>query len=345
MSKAWLWAADEGGCGWYRTVIVAEALRALGHDVGRGVEFDGENYADCDAVLGQRVCVPGSTTAWSRWNYNQSKRTLFDADDDYFHMYQHPEFGKSAVEYSNSRIQSRLLANAASSTYTTCASQVIGEMFAQFCDNVVVVPNGLPARYLDVAAPWERDAVRPGYAELRKPVVGWAGSSFTVHELTSKVMDTLTSVGDWGARLHTVGVPFPVARKIGLARPGVAVTGWIDGSARYLDTIDFDVWVAPYRQTDYNNAKAPTKALEAAFLGIPVVASDTTPYRQFVIDGVTGFLVPPGGDWETPIRTLINEPKLRAEMGRAARELAPFYTIETLAAQLWEPLMFGDKIS
>jgi glycosyltransferase involved in cell wall biosynthesis len=339
VGKAWLWSADEGGCGWYRTVIVAEALRALGHDVGSGLEFDHEGYGDCDAVLGQRVSSPGPSILWSRFNFQQAKRTLFDADDDYFHLSEHPEFGRSAVEYGNTRLQTRILANAGMSTFTTCVSPVIAEMFADYCTNTVVVPNGLPKAYLDQPARYELDplSLKDG------PTVGWAGTAFTKWELTNDVKEVLSKVGDMGGKLHTVGVPFHEMREIGLARPGVSITGWVPDSYAYLDVVDFDIWVAPYRRTRYNEAKAPTKALEAAFLGIPIVASDTIPYRAFVRDGVTGFLVPPGGDWETPIRTLINEPELRAQMGAAAREVAQEYTIERLAARLWAPLLFGDR--
>ncbi len=341
MGKAWLWAADDGGCGWYRTEIVSQALRERGHDAGQGIVFDGEKYGDAEAILGQRICIPGSSTAWSRWNYLQDRVTVFDADDDYFHMYQHPEFGPAAVEYSNSRVQARILANAASSTYTTCATSVLAELFSRYCSNVVVVPNGLPARYLDRPAPYE---IESDLADQdARPTVGWAGSSFTQWELTDPVKDALSKVGDWGGQLHTVGVPYPEMSRIGLARPGTAITGWVRGTENYLDTIDFDVWVAPYRRTDYNEAKVATKALEAGFLGIPLVASDTTPYRQFIRHGETGFLVGPGGDWETPIRELINNPELREQMGRAAREVAREFTIEKLTAKLWEPIMFGGK--
>ncbi|HEV2346435.1 MAG TPA: glycosyltransferase [Actinocrinis sp.] len=253
-------------------------------------------------------------------------------------MHQHPEFGAAAIDYGNSRTQARLLGNAASATYTTCASSRIAEVFAQFCDNVVVVPNGLPAKYLDRPARWMLDE-----KSIQKPIVGWAGSSFTQWELTTNVKDALSRVDEWGGKLHVVGVPYPIMRKTGLVKPGVSVTGWVDGTANYLDTIDFDIWVAPYRKSDYNDAKVPTKALEAAFLGIPIVASATTPYRGFVKDGVTGFLVEPGGDWETPIRELINNPGLRESMGRAAREVAVEFTIEKLAAQLWDPILFGER--
>lgn len=351
MAKGWLWSADASGCGWYRTVIVAEALRKLGHDVGQAIELD-HDYDDADAVMAQRMCLPGPTTVWSRWNFEQRKTTVFDCDDDYFHMYQHPEFGAAAVEYSRHQVQARLIANAASATYTTCASPRLAEIFGQFCDNVVLVPNGLPERYLSIDSPADRRQYNPdshqyepgNYWDPAPPVVGWAGSAFTQWELVGGARDALLSVGDWGGKVHTVGVPYHEMRKHGLARPGISITGWVPGTAEYLDLIDFDIWVAPYRRTEYNEAKVATKALEAAFLGIPIVASDTTPYRQFVIDGETGYLVPPGGDWEAPIRALIDHPELRKRMGIRAREVAQNFTVEKLAAELWAPVLFDKAV-
>lgn len=337
MGKAWLWAADEGGCGWYRTRIVAEALRGLGHDVGQGVEYD-PSYADADAVLGQRVCTPGPTTQWAGWNFAGAKTTVFDADDDYFHLSEHPEFGQSAFEYGQSRIQARLLANAFSSSYTACATARIAELFSVYCNNTVVVPNGLPKRYLDRPGPWERS----GFG-VDRPVVGWAGSSFTQWELGDRVKSALSRVPDMGGVVHTVGVPYPVMKQLGMAQPGYRITGWVHGSEQYLDTVDFDVWVAPYRDTLYNQAKFPTKALEAAFLGIPIVASNTTPYRDFVIDGVTGYLIGPGDSWTEAVEDLVRHPATRRRMGEAARAEASRYTIEKIAADKWAPLLFGGK--
>jgi hypothetical protein len=41
--------------------------------------------------------------------------------------------------------------------------------------------------------------------------------------------------------------------------------------------------------------------------------------RDVVIDGETGFLVAPGGDWEPALRTLLSDAKLRQRMGAAGR--------------------------
>jgi glycosyltransferase involved in cell wall biosynthesis len=64
----------------------------------------------------------------------------------------------------------------------------------------------------------------------------------------------------------------------------------------------------------------PTVAIEAAFLGVPVVACSVGGLQEIVVDGVTGLLVP-AGDTEAlagALQQLMSRPDLRATMGAAA---------------------------
>lgn len=324
MPKAFFWSADDGGCGWYRTELTSQALSARGHEVGQSMTFD-DQFADLSVpVVGQRIHQAGPTTLWTRW-CNRGRRTVFDADDDYFHMDRtnHGAF----EEYGRRGVRARLLGNAACASVVTVCSPLLGEIFAQYCSRVLVVPNGLPERYLSQPRP-----------QNEKPVVGWVGTSSTLYELPI-AWSAFSRTMEYGGVAQTVGVPYAVMRHEGLSAPGVRHTDWIP-TRRYLDSINFDIWVAPYRRTAYNQAKAPTKALEAAFLGVPVVASGTDPYLDFVDHGVTGFIARSEQDWHEYIRMLIADPQLRQQMGDAARVKAAEYTTEKLAA-VWETVLFG----
>jgi len=78
----------------------------------------------------------------------------------------------------------------------------------------------------------------------------------------------------------------------------------------------------------FARAKSAVKALEYAALGIPVIASDVGPYREFVLDGVTGYLVRRDHEWERRLRDLANDDAMRIEMGAKAREHARDWTIQ-----------------
>ena len=66
----------------------------------------------------------------------------------------------------------------------------------------------------------------------------------------------------------------------------------------------------------------PTGLLEAAASGRPIVASDIPGCQSVVLDGMTGFLVPPRQPepLADALERLIMDPVLRGRMGKAGRE-------------------------
>ena len=70
-------------------------------------------------------------------------------------------------------------------------------------------------------------------------------------------------------------------------------------------------------------------------MGIPIVAANLLPYRDFVVDGVTGFLTSTEDEFEKRLTELVNEPQMRAEMGAAARQVAARWTIQE-GWRLWQ---------
>jgi glycosyltransferase involved in cell wall biosynthesis len=58
------------------------------------------------------------------------------------------------------------------------------------------------------------------------------------------------------------------------------------------------------------------------------VASDVKPYRDYVVDGVTGWLVRTEQQWAQRLRELVNDEAMRTEMGAKAKEVASQHTIQ-----------------
>ncbi len=68
----------------------------------------------------------------------------------------------------------------------------------------------------------------------------------------------------------------------------------------------------------------PRVLIEAAACGRPCVATDSPGCRDIVRAGVNGILVPPGDSQAlgAALKQLIDQPKLRVQMGKAARRIA-----------------------
>jgi glycosyltransferase involved in cell wall biosynthesis len=59
-----------------------------------------------------------------------------------------------------------------------------------------------------------------------------------------------------------------------------------------------------------------------------VIASDVGPYRDFITDGETGFLIRYEHEWLKRMSELASDSALRERMGAAARARAREHTIE-----------------
>lgn len=110
---------------------------------------------------------------------------------------------------------------------------------------------------------------------------------------------------------------------------------------RFLGFVSDDEKVALMRRSWIHLLTSPREGwgitnLEAAACGTPTVASDAPGLRDSVQDGVTGFLVPHG---DVPalaekIRLVLQDPDLRARLGRAALAFARGFTWEASAVAL-----------
>jgi len=115
--------------------------------------------------------------------------------------------------------------------------------------------------------------------------------------------------------------------------PGVVVG---DDKARLLQQADIFVFppTAPEGQ--------PLVVLEALAAGLPVIATPQGAIPEMVIDGVNGFLIPPGDPTaiSEKIVNLIRNPTLRRNMGRASLEsYQNNYTFDKWAGKLMQILM------
>lgn len=325
--RAHFWSADTAGSSYYRAQLPGISLQWLGHNVSGGMRLPGD-WRDLDTLVGCRVAKQEPTQMWQYLKAETSIRLVLDLDDDYFHI---DPSNTEAVRVWDTAMLGRLADNMAMADVVTCCSEPLAAVLRNYAENVVVIPNGLPAQLLGKP--------RDYAAEGRPLSVGWAGTSSTVVELP-EAMRALNRISRYprpgGVQVRLVGIDARQAMGLGLKGRQIGALGWVERIEHYLHAVsEFDVWCAPYRDTAFNRAKFPTKWLESSVLGIPLIASDIEPYRRVIRHGENGFLVRYEHEWGRLLKQLVDDPELRQRVGMTARGEASGSIMQALHVQ-WQ---------
>lgn len=318
------WTADQAGSAYYRGVCGGQSLAWIGHTVSVGEALPAD-WETLDVLVGCRVARQNPSRAWAKAK-ELGIRLVLDLDDDYFHIdptnqpaYTHWQEWLPQLE-ENVRLADRV----------TVCSKNLAAILSAYNDDVRVVENGLPAQFLAVERVYDKTMV----------TVGGAFTTGTAPEL-KLAMKHFNWLGDYKPGLVEVlfvGMTPQDAVRAGVKNLRISVTGWIPEMKNYLSAVHhLDVWVAPYRDTPFNQAKFPTKALEAGFLGVPLIASDVGAYGDWITHGENGFLVPPGDEksFRKYMVQLADDPELRQYMGLKARARASRNILQGLG-HVWQ---------
>jgi glycosyltransferase involved in cell wall biosynthesis len=277
-----------------------------------------------DLAVGQRIVRRDLLATWRR--LGTVTRLVLDLDDDLFRV--SPDNRRAYGIYSVPQVQTTLREAVALSDLVTVSTEPLARAVLDECQidpaRVAVLPNRVAPSLLAVDRP-RRDRV----------TIGWAGSPSHEPDMAlvavplRKFLDRHRDVD-----LHLIGHDWRSA--MGLRRSNVRVTGWAESLPAYWRSIDFDIGLAPLAHSIFAMSKSAIKVLEYGALGIPSVASDEAPYRDAIVDGVTGFLVRRPADWERRLRELVCDAAMRAEMGAAAKShIAANHSMST-GWQDWE---------
>jgi glycosyltransferase involved in cell wall biosynthesis len=318
----------EGG-GYYRIRQPLDELARHGHETWCEAAKSDVKPGDANIIVGQLIGGQATTPvsdvyatvlvhAWWRDLYRHAA-LVYELDDDPFEL----EPTNPAYEvYANSIAHDSIRHCLEIANLVTVSTEPLGERMSKYNKNIAIVKNCIDESLLEMQRP-QRDRL----------TIGWAGGASHIMDLRSisyGLKQTMRHHKD--VDVHFVGADM---RPFVKAPREIRHTPWVEDTMEYYKLIDFDIGLAPLVPTVFAETKSHIKALEYAALGIPVIASDAAPYRDFVIDGVTGFLVRRDHDWAHRLRDLINDDAMRLEMGVKARELASHWTIQKGYRQ-WE---------
>jgi hypothetical protein len=347
----YVFPADPYGCGSYRLIWPAQALRAQGHDVrvvppsnrnGIGGDIDARTGQlvnvrippDADVIVMQRVSLAHLSTGIGMIRA-KGVAVVVDMDDDLTKIDpNNPAFWAMKADSGDRRHNWRNAHRAClDATLVTVSTPALLPIYAPH-GRGVVLENCVPASYLDV--PHHDSAV-----------IGWPGSTHS-HPLD------LQEVGPAVSRLlregHTyrgVGPVDGLRQALGLEEDP-PVTGSVELDQWPHALAELGVGLAPLADTAFNAAKSRLKPIELSACGVPWVASPRAEYRRLHQSTGVGLLAERPKDWYRQIKRLATDPVLRADQSAAGRAAMARETIEGNAwrwLEAWEAALKAQRVN
>lgn len=307
------WISGWDGCAHYRIRLVFEQLNAAGHEATYGQLLLGERHT-ADVIVAQRQALPEQSWYWQRICREDRALCVYEMDDDLLHI--DPDNKAAYQMYDPPEIKEHIRRNIEAAHLVTVTNEHLAVVAREFNDNVAVLPNFIPAWMLEHDRP-KRDCV----------TVGWGGGNShgrDFGEIAKPLRRYLQANHD--VLFHNFGWDY--THRVRTPRGRSVFTPWHRRPDDYMRAIDFDIGLAPLRQTAFNARKTAVKALEHSALGIPTIASNVSPYREFVRDGETGVLFDTPREFEAALDEMVRDERWRQHLGANARLLAAEHTIE-----------------
>jgi glycosyltransferase involved in cell wall biosynthesis len=229
------------------------------------------------------------------------KPLIVDYDDATFHQYDHHT--NWLVRMVLGEKLGSLLRRA---QLACCGNPYLQEYVAKYCERSVIIPTTVDTEdYLPAT----------GKDTSKEPVIGWVGSPST-WEYAAPILPVIRQFTDRSqAVMHAVGSGLSPSTN----RAGLCHIPW-EEDQEVMQIQHMDIGIMPLRDDPWARGKCGYKLIQYMACGLPVIASPVGVNAEIVEHGVNGFLASTKEEWFEALQKLIENPKLRAEMGRVGRE-------------------------
>jgi glycosyltransferase involved in cell wall biosynthesis len=291
-----------------------------GKAVGLAVGFSG-----FDVVVVQRPLTEWQVLAL-RDLRKLGIRTVVEVDDDFTTLHPLSAVFVTTHPALDSGLNRKWLSVAcAEADLVTTTTSALARRYAPH-GRVVVLPNYVPAAWLEVEAQRDGD------------VVGWTGTVGTHRDdLPVTRGGVAAAVAECGARFRAIGNPTFVQKQLALREEPENVE-WCEWDDYPGEVARLDVGIAPLQDSAFNRAKSWLKPLEYAALGVPTVMSPLPEYRRLYERGIGVLAKDRERDWRREVSRLLSDESYRQELARTSRDAARSLTIEEHAwrwAEAW----------
>lgn len=332
----YVYPADVTGCGHYRLIWPAEAVKKLGLDVRiihpsardsetslsgkvRGNELLKVTYPkDASLVIMQRPTHMILHQAVKLLR-EEGIPVIIDMDDDLSCIHPaNPAFTAMHPKNSDSGHNWRFAAEACkNATLVTVSTPALGVSYGAPGRSRVLY-NCVPERFLSISSD-DGDEF------------GWAGSLHSHPDDLDCLSTSVKRLVNEGFKFKIVSTGKGVAKKLNLDH--VNDTGVVPMKEWPVEVSKLHVGIAPLADTRFNAAKSWLKPLEYGAVGVPWVAAPRAEYTRLHEFGA-GLMASKPADWYRHVKRLMTDDSFHKEQAEAAFNVSSQFTYEK-RADLW----------
>lgn len=230
-----------------------------------------------------------------------SRKIIYDFDDAVMYSPKSPD-SNSTVRFNRFHRTVKL------ADMVITGNSYLAEHAKKFNNRVEILPTGLDTReYRNYKVEKKDDKIR----------LVWIGSKSTLRYLT-EIKPALEQIG---LRFKNVVLKTICDEFLDLQNMLVEKCIW-SKQTEVADLIASDIGLAPLPNNRFTRGKCGFKVLQYAAAELPVVASPVGTNAEYVLDNVTGFWVTDMRQWVDRIARMIENPRLRNQMGQEGRRQA-----------------------
>ena len=335
---------DDGACGLYR---IKQPLTFLNDEKNFDVAIGGVAFKeglksdlfsllkDCDlAVVPRPVSDEAFELVKSLKGIDSSKKVVIDFDDNIFSINplspHYRDFGTKEVTVDSEgervklwsdgkglfdiernkkklEVSKQILKFVDAVTVTT---EELAKVYREFNKNVYVLPNSI-----DLSSWKPVKIVKDGMVR-----VTWHGGCSHYDDLLEiKPVFEAVAKNHKSVKLEICGHEFKGVFK-NINPNQYSFHGWVPTEVHpYKQALlNADIGVIPLKDDLFNRCKSAIKWIEYSSLQIPCVARNIPPYSEVIEHGETGFLYNDNSECEMYLEELINDPAMRARVGKKA---------------------------
>jgi len=339
-------AANKGGCSYYRAWCPFEKLEELypnviecrytqnplGIDLEKQTEDEEkEDMKWCDVFFTQNLHNFGGPATVRALGVarEMGKYVWYDTDDLLTDIYDDHRLKATYTQHQLEDLTKHLYF---SSDLVTVTQVKFAERIMPYCDGTLAVIKNA----IDYNLPcWNQPKI-----EARKGLtrVGWVGGihhEADVKEFTSVPKFVNQRIGAqkvfWGFYGRPPVDPngkdnwqqdvwdnYEKTLLKGMKDKNYQIYGALPSSDYGVFYTNIDLSIAPLQNNAFNDSKSDIKVAECGRYGVPLIASNIGCYADTIVNGETGFLLPPDAtqsDWTKVLSKVLKDPKWVREMG------------------------------